>query len=342
MLGALVLQFPLLALLPPLGAVALYGIRARLQPGQWSSEELFALCMIGTGALITFGTEIFFLQDVFHSRFNTLFKFYYQTWVLWGLAAAYGAWWLLHWAFTRRAAREPAPAAAPSLVGAWSLGFLVLFGLAMIYPAVAPAARDNGIDWLPFIQVANPAAHQLRGLDGIQFLANQSPGDLEAIRWLRANAPGDAGIAEAAYNIEYNSQGMHGRVSAYTGMPTIIAWHGHEVQWRGGQPDLLAQIDTREADEDELYATTDINRALEIMRKYHLTYVFVGSIEKSAQGRPKGGTYSPQALAKFAQFMQVVFNQDGTTVYKLPDTVAAAPGAGATPGAPNPGALPHP
>jgi YYY domain-containing protein len=343
LVGAVALQFPLMALLPPLAAVAIYLIRERLQPGRWSSEELFALGLIAVGAAITFGTEIFFLQDVFHSRFNTLFKFYYQVWILWGLAAAYATWWLLSRAFRRVAApgHAGAPVAAQALAGAWGLGFAGLFGLAMIYPVLAPAARENGVVWLPFVQVANPAAHQMRGLDGIAWMGAGAPGDLAAIRWLRANAPGTAGIAEATFNYEYNTSGNHGRVSAYTGMPTIIAWPGHEYQWRGGQPDIRAQIDPRQAALNELYQTTDVARAQQIMQQYGIRYVFVGTIEKGEQGRAPGDTgpwrYSAQALSKFGTFMQTVFNQDDTTVYLLP----AAP-AGAAPNQANPGALPHP
>jgi uncharacterized membrane protein len=195
--------------------------------------------------------------------------------------------------------------------------------------------------WLPFVQVANPAAHQMRGLDGIAWMGDSAPGDLAAIRWLRANAPGSAGIAEATFNFEYNTSGNHGRVSSYTGMPTIIAWPGHEYQWRGGQPAIRAQIDPRQADLNELYQTTDVARAQQIMQKYGIRYVFVGTIEKGEQGRAPTDTgpwrYSAQALTKFAGFMQTVFNQDGTTVYMLP----AAP-AGPAPNQANPGALPHP
>jgi uncharacterized membrane protein len=124
-------------------------------------------------------------------------------------------------------------------------------------------------------------------------------------------------------------------------MPTIIAWPGHEYQWRGGQPDIRAQIDPRQAALNELYQTTDVARAQQILQQYGIRYVFVGTIEKGEQGRAPGDTgpwrYSAQALSKFGTFMQTVFNQDDTTVYLLP----AAP-AGAAPNQANPGALPHP
>ena len=332
-----------MALLPPLAAIAIYLIRERLQPGRWSSEELFALTLIAVGATLTFGTEVFFLQDVFHGRINTLFKFYYQVWVIWGVAAAFATWWLLAWAFGRQAVPgSAAPLAARGLVGLWSGGFAVLFALAMIYPALAPAVRDNGISWVPFFPVSNPADHKVRGLDGIAWLGDSAPGDLDAIRWIRDNVHGPQGMAEAAFTYEYNIQGMHGRVSAYTGQPTIVAWHGHEVQWRGGQPEVLASLGPRESDQDELYATTDVKRAQQIMQKYGIRYVFVGTIEKGEQGRAVAnrdpGSTSPQALTKFAGFMQPVFNSGGATVYMLPDDDRRSqPGAG-----PNPGALPHP
>jgi uncharacterized membrane protein len=200
--------------------------------------------------------------------------------------------------------------------------------------------RDNGISWVPFFPVSNPTDHKIRGLDGIAWLGDSAPGDLAAIRWIRDNVHGPQGVAEAAFTYEYNMQGMHGRVSAYTGQPTIVAWHGHEVQWRGGQPDVLASLGPRESDQDELYATTDVKRAREILQKYGIHYVFVGTIEKGEQGRASGDQgawkYSPQALAKFGQFMQPVFNSGGATVYMLPDVAAASPGGA------NPGALPHP
>jgi YYY domain-containing protein len=51
-----------------------------------------ALALIFLPAVICFVIEIIFLRDVFAYRINTLFKFYYQAWVMFGLVAAYSAW----------------------------------------------------------------------------------------------------------------------------------------------------------------------------------------------------------------------------------------------------------
>ncbi len=49
--------------------------------------------------LLILGTELFFVQDLFGSRLNTVFKLYYQAWLLLGCAGAYGAYWLVQeWA----------------------------------------------------------------------------------------------------------------------------------------------------------------------------------------------------------------------------------------------------
>jgi len=197
----------------------------------------------------------------------------------------------------------------------------------MVYPVLGLAARDNGLV-LPGVQVGNPTAHKLKGLDGIAPLGDSEPGDLAAIHWIRANVKGGDGVAEAVNDVEYNVQGNHGRVSAYTGQPTILGWPGHEQQWRGGQPTIMALLGPRGKDQDDLYATTDINLAKSILEKYKIHYVFVGSIEKGEQGRAGNDTgpwkYSPEALAKFARFMQPVFSQGGTVIYKMPEAAAPA------------------
>ena len=49
------------------------------------------LLLIGMGLVLTLFPEFLYLKDNFGVRINTVFKFYYQAWVLWSLAAAYAA-----------------------------------------------------------------------------------------------------------------------------------------------------------------------------------------------------------------------------------------------------------
>ena len=55
----------------------------------------FVLLLIGMGLVLTLFPEFLYLKDNFGLRINTVFKFYYQAWILWSLAAAYGVYSIL-------------------------------------------------------------------------------------------------------------------------------------------------------------------------------------------------------------------------------------------------------
>src|SRR5690606_20850685 len=50
----------------------------------------FALLLVGAGMVLTLVPEFLYLRDNFGVRINTIFKFYYQAWVMFGIASAYG------------------------------------------------------------------------------------------------------------------------------------------------------------------------------------------------------------------------------------------------------------
>ena len=96
-----------------------------------------------------------------------------------------------------------------------------------------------------------------------------------------------------------------GRVSALTGLPTLLGWAGHEGQWRGNYDVQGA----REPDIATIYNTPDIEEALTLLDKYGITYVYVGPLERSE--------YDPRGLDKFRQIMDTVYQNDSVTLYKM-------------------------
>ena len=56
----------------------------------------FALLLISLGTLLILGPEFFYLRDNFGYRINTVFKFYYQAWILLSIAAAFAVAVMLH------------------------------------------------------------------------------------------------------------------------------------------------------------------------------------------------------------------------------------------------------
>jgi len=101
------------------------------------------------------------------------------------------------------------------------------------------------------------------------------------------------------------SYSQYARISTHTGLPTVLGWPGHEVQWRGG----TREMGSREADIATLYTTPDWQTARDILTRYHVRYVYLGPLERQ--------TY-PVSDFKFRTYLQVVFQQGGVTVYEVP------------------------
>jgi YYY domain-containing protein len=231
----------------------------------------FVLLLIVTGVLLTLSVEIVYLKDVFLTRMNTVFKFYFQAWVLWGVAGAFALYWF----------------AAQGKVGTTVVaGLLIAAGL--IYPLLAIPARAG--------EYGGPAT-----LDGAAHLAISHPDDYAAIEWLNANVTGTPVILETpGGGYEYQ-----GRVSAHTGLPTLLGWSGHENQWRGNS----REQDIRRPDIETLYNSTNAVEVFTLLDAYDITYVYVGPVEREP------GRYSPAGLAKFNELMQVVYEQGDVTIY---------------------------
>jgi uncharacterized membrane protein len=206
----------------------------------------FVLLMIVLGALLIIGPDFVYLRDNFGYRINTIFKFYYQAWIVLSLAAAYAAVILFR-----------------NVRGAANAVFSVLFTLVMIvgltYPALSLPNKTNGFN--------PPAGLTLDDFDRVQ---RENPDEAAAIEWLRAAQ--DGVVAEAVGGAYSN----YARISIYTGLPTVLGWGNHEGQWRD-----QALQGTRQADIETLYTTNDWVTTQEIINRYHIRYVYVGNLERS-------------------------------------------------------------
>jgi YYY domain-containing protein len=237
----------------------------------------FALTCAVVGLLLTLSVEFFYLSDVFRVRMNTIFKFYFQAWVLMAVASAFAAYWL-----GRRKGW---------LRFAFLVGFWVLLAMGMVYPVLANIRRAEDFANAP-------------RLDGTAYLADSRPEDYAAIAWLNEHVDGAPIILEKP-GTGGSSYVYEGRVSALTGLPTLLGWAGHENQWRGNYEVQSA----REPDIETIYNTLDPETALTLLDKYEVTYIYVGLLERSE--------YDPRGLEKFSRFMDIVYEQDGVTIYKM-------------------------
>ena len=209
-----------------------------------SDQYIFILVLVGL--LLTLFPEFFYLRDQFGWRMNTIFKFYFQAWILFSLAAAYAV-GNIH-LIEKKAQRW-----------IFSIGSVVVISVGLVYPSFSIINKTNSfrnIEW---------------SLDGNQFFENQNSNEADAISYL-AELP--YGVVAEAVGGSYSG---YGRVSRLSGFPTVLGWPGHELQWRGGGE----EIGSRETDIRLLYEVSDWGSAELILDQYQIRYVFIGSNERN-------------------------------------------------------------
>ncbi len=256
----------------------------RLSPAPYPlSPVSFSLLLILLATLLVLGPEFFFLRDQFGWRMNTIFKFYYQAWLLWGIAAAYGSAVLLQ-----------------RLRGIWTAvfgaGLALLVAAGLVYPVFGVLDKTG---------MFQPAGGLT--LDGSAYLAHWAPDELAAIHWLQAAPEGNIVEAVKPDGGQYTE---FARISANTGLPTVLGWVGHESQWRGSDEAFRG----RQADVERIYSINDWNQTLVLLNQYSIRYVIVGPREHSVYH---------VAESKFKQNLTQAFQQGSYTIYEVPLSDAA-------------------
>jgi uncharacterized membrane protein len=293
LLAARIAQPALILLLTGLLAAVAYLLLRLLQPRtetldqQWSTiagpTMPFVLLMIGTAGLLTLGPEFVYLRDNFGQRINTIFKFYYQAWILFGVAAAYALAYLL------RRFR------VSGLIVTCLYGLLLAGSLLFPYFAVQSRAME-------YRGPVDAEQRQAATLNGMAYVQRTNPDEFEAILWLRQNMDGQTVIVEAVGG-QYS---QYGRIAAATGIPTLLGWAGHEYQWRGDTPEPAE----RDPVVRSIYSQPDWPTTEILLERYNVRYVYVGQLERN--------TYDPLFEDKLEQNMDVAFHNNSVTIYERP------------------------
>jgi YYY domain-containing protein len=250
----------LLTLVLLIGAAAAYltakKAEVELESASEPSPVPFVLMSILLGGLLVLAPEFIYLRDNFGSRMNTIFKFYYEAWALWSMAAAFGTVILIR---ELRALK----------LWLFSALMLLVLGIGLTYPVLAlPNKTDN-------FSAANP---DRRTLDGAAYLGLYNPDDYAGIRWL-AQAP--LGTVVEAVGGGYSD---YARVATYSGQPNLLGWTNHEGQWRGGYKEMGSRSD----DVEKLYTTGSWNETETLLKRYGIVYVYIGTLERTTYAVNEG------------------------------------------------------
>jgi YYY domain-containing protein len=281
-LVACLVHFQLILILAPLLLVPLYYI---YKAG--TREELhFMLLLAFTGALVILFFEVAFIDDALgppNERYNTLLKMYMPVWVIWGLASAYGVYWVMS---NLKGILRPA----------WAVLLVLLVLSALIHPLAATTSWASG----RYALVEGSALT----LDGLAYLESTNPGEYEAVRWLNENVEGSQVILEAPGEAMKHTS----PVSAFTGLPTVLGWQGWEIMW-GRSWDITGQ---RERAIDAIYEEPASEAALSLLDYYDVKYIYIGALEKKR--------YGEESLLEFARrpdLYRLVHESGGVSIFEV-------------------------
>lgn len=244
-------------------AVLIKYLRAYRGPGRFreffrrvSLSDTFALILGICGIGLVLIPELIYVRDIYengYARSNTMFKLTYQAFILFGMAMAYAIVRLLLWKGRKLARTLGAAGLALVLLTCGYFGYSVKC-------------------W--FGNVLDVSGY--RCLDATAYLENVYPEDAAAIRWLNENVEGNPVVLEA----NGDSYSDYCRVSAMTGLPTVLGWYVHEWLWRGDTADL----NEKSAEIQTIYTSGDREAVEELLEKYEVEYIFVGSCEREKYG----------------------------------------------------------
>lgn len=231
----------LLSLIITLAGLRILQRRSDL-PERTPVDFTYVFALVGCGLL--YGVEFLYVRDMFQNRMNSLFKVSYQAWVLLTLAAVL-------------AIRQLVQTSSKTRWLVWASGITLGLSCAFTVSAAVSLSQANH--------------NMVPTLDGADYLARIAPGDFGAIRWLETHAETGDVLVEGVSS-DYSSGN---RLSAFSGVPTLLGWAGHEWQWRGSG----SIVEQRQRIVERIYTSSDQEEVLAILREYGVRYLYVSPNE---------------------------------------------------------------
>ena len=239
------------------------------------------------GLFLVFLPEFIYLKDIYPSYFraNTMFKTAYQAFILFSLSSGFIVFKLFSYFLTKPRNKIPAFAI-------FSFLFFPLFFLISIYSYFS-------------IPSSHASLKRSQGLNGLSYLSKTFPSDYAAINWLNENINGQPTIVESLGDSYTN----RGRVSVYTGLPTVLEWTAHEWLWRGSYQIAEPRI----ADIKKIYESENISETLNLLKKYKVNLVYIGDFERE--------DYKNLKEDKFYKIGKLIYQEGSSKIFEIKEAV---------------------
>ncbi len=241
-------------------------------------SDKFILFLILLSTLLIIIPEFIYIKDIYpmHYRANTMFKLTYEAFIMLSIACGY----IILRIFSGLKNKL--------LVFIFFIFSLILIYLVLSYPIFAINSYYNNLK-------NNP------NLDGLRYMQKNHPNDYDLINWINKNIDKQTIILESAGD----SYTDYARISANTGIPTIIGWSVHEWLWRG----TYDVVGPRVNDVQTIYTSNNLEQVKNLLAKYKVKYIVVSSLE-----REKYKTLNENNFKKIAK---LVYDKKGARLYKL-------------------------
>ncbi|TMC20653.1 MAG: hypothetical protein E6J34_12015 [Chloroflexi bacterium] len=259
---------------------------------------LYSCVLLLMGLCICLGLELVYIRDFLdggdYARMNTVFKFSIQAWLCFAIGSALAVYYL--WQRLQGMVRH-----------VWMTVFAALMVACSIFLVAGTPARIADHQLQATILKPALSSDYTPTLDGFAMVKAWFPSDAKAITWLNAYVPGSPVLLEAS--VPGTSYQWFNRVSVYTGLPDVLGWSDHV-----GEQRYDVQLANRQADIAFIYTTPDLEPALQLLRYYHVRYIYVGQLERDAYA-----AHSSAGLDKFDHMagVRVVYRADGVTIYEV-------------------------
>lgn len=213
---------------------------------------ILGLCALG----LVFIPEVVYVRDIYEAtsaRANTMFKLTYQAFVMFGICMGYilvKTLVLYERSWTRA-------------VG--TAGLVCFLSTTGYFGRAVDSWYGNILDKSGY-----------KGLNTTAFLETEHTEDAAAIRWLSRNVEGQPVVLEA----NGDSYTGYCRVSAMTGLPTILGWYVHEWLWRSDVED----VNQKSADVESIFTSDNDSLVRSLLTQYEVSYIFLGAKEREKYG----------------------------------------------------------
>ena len=305
----------------------------------------FIALMVLLGVLLTLVPEFIYLLDGFGTRMNTIFKFYFQAWLLWSVAGAYGI--AILWQDRCLARLEKKdyvwigalialsiatvlvtalwPMAVVSGASQTEFGIYLLdwlwtaFGLCMVLGLILMGVRCR---WGGMVQILAVMGLTMGLIYPALAIPNRANGFRYAENWTLDGSmvyrKSDPDLMAAVDWLQTAEPGVlaeavgedGGDYSSY-GRVSMLTGLQTVLGWRYHEVQWRGgeeEIGTRQQDLKILYETPDWETAKGVIDMYNIRYIYLGNLERAI--------YAVQT-EKFDQHLTVAFEQGTVIIYQV-------------------------